>query len=49
MVRNGYVLIGLVIQKESLQRIKNMQKNKLGIWNMQFEYPWLWKEKNKKR
>ena len=23
------------------------KKNKLGLWNMTFEYPWIWRKKNK--
>tara|TARA_Y100001936_G_C15624678_1_gene433429 strand:+ start:70 stop:591 length:522 start_codon:yes stop_codon:yes gene_type:complete len=46
MVRNGYAFDW---PRYSKGKFANDQEyamiNKLGIWNMKFEYPWIWKKK----
>ena len=49
MVRNGYAFDWPRYSKGKFANDQEYaKKNKLGIWNMQFEYPWLWKEKIRK-
>ena len=49
MVRNGYAFDWPRYSKGKFAKDQEYaKKNKLGIWNMQFEYPWLWKEKIRK-
>ena len=38
--------------KKSLKLVNQIQRirsknNKLGIWKMKFEYPWIWRKKNR--
>ena len=49
MVRNGYAFDWPYYSKGKFANDQEYAKiNKLGIWNMKFEYPWEWKEKIKK-
>ena len=49
MVRNGYAFDWPRYSKGKFAKDQEYAKmNKLGIWNMKFEYPWKWKDKIKK-
>ena len=49
MVRNGYAFDWPYYSKGKFAKDQEYAKiNKLGFWNMKFEYPWEWKEKIKK-
>ena len=49
MVRNGYAFDWPYYSKRKFANYQEYAKiNKLGIWNMKFEYPWEWKEKIRK-
>ena len=49
MVRNGYAFDWPYYSKGKFANDQEYAKiNKLGFWNMKFEYPWEWKEKIKK-
>ena len=46
MVRNGYAFDFVRYSKEKYAKDEEYAKtNKLGIWNMKFEYPWEWRKK----
>ena len=46
MVRNGYAFDWPYYSKGKFANYQEYAKiNKLGIWNMKFEYPWIWKKK----
>ena len=46
MVRNGYALDWPYYSKGKFANDQEYAKmNKLGVWNMKFEYPWIWKKK----
>ena len=46
MVRNGYAFDWPRYSKGKFANDQEYAKmNKLGIWNMEFEYPWIWKKK----
>ena len=46
MVRNGYAFDWPFYSKGKFAVDQEYaKKNKLGIWNMKFEYPWIWKKK----
>ena len=48
MVRTGYAFDFVRYSKEKYAKDEEYAKtNKLGIWNMKFEYPWEWRKKNK--
>ena len=48
MVRNGYALDWPRYSKGKFLNDQEFAKNnKLGIWAMKFEYPWLWRAKNR--
>jgi len=48
MVRNGYAFDFVRYSKKKYAKDEEYAKdNKLGIWNMEFEYPWEWRKKNK--
>ena len=41
-------LIMLNTQKKKYQEYENFaKKNKLGLWKTKFEYPWVWRKKNR--
>ena len=47
MVRSGYAF---AYRRYSVKFIKDelyAKKNELGLWSMQFEYPWLWRKQSK--
>ena len=47
MVRNGYAFDWPYYSKGKFANDQKYAKmNKLGIWNMKFEYPWIWKKKS---
>ena len=49
MVRNGYAFDWPYYSKGKFANHQEYAKiNKLGFWNMKFEYPWEWKEKIRK-
>ena len=49
MVRNGYAFDWPYYSKGKFANDQEYAKiNKLGFWNMKFEYPWEWKEKIRK-
>ena len=46
MVRNGYAFDWPRYSKKKFANDQEYAKlNKLGLWNMQFEYPWEWRKK----
>jgi len=46
MVRNGYAFDWPRYSKGKFANEQEYAKmNKLGVWNMEFEYPWTWKKK----
>ena len=46
MVRNGYAFDWPYYSKGKFAKDQQYaKKNKLGFWNMRFEYPWIWKKK----
>ncbi len=48
MVRNGYAFDFARYSKKKYAEDETYAKsNKLGIWMMKFEYPWVWRKKNK--
>ena len=48
MVKNGYAFDYPKYSKKKYSNFQNFaKKNKLGLWNMTFEYPWIWRKKNK--
>ena len=48
MVRNGYAFDWPRYSKKKFANDQEYAKlNKLGLWNMQFEYPWEWRKKIK--
>ena len=48
LVRTGYAFDFVRYSKEKYAKDEEYAKtNKLGIWNMKFEYPWEWRKKNK--
>jgi endonuclease YncB( thermonuclease family) len=50
MVRNGYAFDWPYYSKGKFAKDQeHAKKNKLGIWNMNFEYPWEWKKKIRKK
>ena len=50
MVRNGYAFDWPRYSKGKFLNDQEYAKiNKLGFWNMKFEYPWEWKEKIRKK
>ena len=49
MVRNGYAFDWPRYSKGKFVNDQEYAKiNKLGFWNMNFEYPWLWRKKMKR-
>ena len=48
MVKNGYAFDYVKYSKKKYQEYENFaKKNKLGLWKTEFEYPWLWRKKNR--
>ena len=48
MVRNGYAFDWPYYSEGKFAKDQEYAKiNKLGFWNMKFEYPWIWKKKIK--
>ena len=48
MVKNGYAFDYPRYSKKKYSEFQKFAKqNKLGLWNMTFEYPWIWRKKNK--
>ena len=49
MVRNGYAFDWPYYSKGKFAKDQEYAKiKKLGFWNMEFEYPWIWKKKVRK-
>ena len=50
MVRNGYAFDWPYYSKGKFAKDQEHAKmNKLGFWNMDFEYPWIWRKKVMKK
>jgi len=48
MVKNGYAFDYAKYSKKKYAKYQEYAKNnKLGIWKMKFEYPWIWRKKNR--
>ena len=48
MVKNGYAFDYAKYSKKKYQEYENFaKKNKLGLWKTKFEYPWVWRKKNR--
>ena len=48
MVKNGYAFDYVKYSKKKYQEYENFaKKNKLGLWKTKFEYPWVWRKKNR--
>ena len=48
MVKNGYAFDYFKYSKKKYQEYENFaKKNKLGLWKTKFEYPWVWRKKNR--
>ena len=48
MVKNGYAFDYPRYSKKKYSEFQEFaKKNKLGLWNTKFEYPWIWRKKNK--
>ena len=46
MVRSGYAFdYAKYSKKKYLKDELHAKTNKLGLWNMKFEYPWEWRKK----
>jgi len=46
LVRNGYAFDYAIYSKKKYSEDEKYAKmNKLGLWNMKFEYPWQWRKK----
>ena len=46
MVKNGYAFDWPRYSKGKFAKNQEYAKiNKLGFWNMKFEYPWIWRKK----
>ena len=50
MVKNGYAFdYPKYSQNKFAKEQEYAKKNKIGLWNMQFEYPWIFREKIRNR
>ncbi len=48
MVKSGYAFDYTKYSKKKYAKYQEYAKNnKLGIWKMKFEYPWIWRKKNR--
>ena len=48
MVRGGYAFDYFKYSSGKYLKDENFaKKNKLGLWKMEFEYPWEWRKSNK--
>ena len=48
MVKNGYAFDYVKYSKKKYQEYENFaKKNRLGLWKTKFEYPWVWRKKNR--
>ena len=48
MVKNGYAFDYPRYSKKKFATFQNFAKeNKLGMWKMKFEFPWIWRKKNR--
>tara|TARA_B100001029_G_C14725963_1_gene267689 strand:- start:1 stop:516 length:516 start_codon:yes stop_codon:yes gene_type:complete len=48
MVKNGYAFDYPKYSKGKFSKYEKHAKNlSLGLWKMQFEYPWIWRKKNR--
>ena len=48
MVRNGFAFDYPKYSKNKYSKDQiNAKNNKLGLWSMQFEYPWIWRKNNR--
>jgi endonuclease YncB( thermonuclease family) len=46
LVREGYAFVYRKYSKKFIIDEDFARKNKIGMWSMQFEYPWDWRKKN---
>jgi endonuclease YncB( thermonuclease family) len=46
LVREGYAFAYRKYSKKFIIDEDFARKNKIGMWSMQFEYPWDWRKKN---
>ena len=46
LVREGYAFAYRKYSKKFINDENYAKKNKIGIWSMNFEYPWDWRKKN---
>ncbi len=48
MVKNGYAFDYPKYSKGKFRAYEKYAKNlSLGLWQMKFEYPWIWRKKNR--
>ena len=48
MVKNGYAFDYPKYSKKKFATFQKFAKeNKLGLWKMKFEFPWIWRKKNR--
>ena len=48
MVKSGHAFDYAKYSKKKYAKYQEYAKNnKLGIWKMKFEYPWIWRKKNR--
>ena len=48
MVKNGYAFDYAKYSKKKYEEQENFaKKNNLGLWKTKFEYPWVWRKKNR--
>ena len=48
MVKNGYAFDYAKYSKKKYEEHENFaKKNNLGLWKTKFEYPWVWRKKNR--
>ena len=46
LVRSGYAFAYRKYSKKFVSDEEFAKSNKLGIWSMEFDYPWDWRKKN---
>ena len=47
LVRSGYAFAYRKYSKKFIKDEEFAKENKLGMWSMEFEYPWDWRKANK--
>ena len=46
LVRSGYAFAYRKYSKKFIQMKIMLESNKLGMWSMEFDYPWDWRRNN---